>query len=451
MPFAVRPVVVVVLVGLIATGVGVTAGRAQATGTWSQVSTLTSNSDLSQYPKIGLDASGRAVAAWSEDLNGGSLPVAEGARQTRPGGSWSQETALSPTDTGSLVEGIVVDGAGDAGALWNQGFETGSTSPAPLPRWGTAVSIAPRTDWRGVVGLSSASGALDGVLAGDARGDLDALVLDADGSRGRELDVSRLKRGATRWPMAVRLAGGSGLQQPALAESPDGAAVAVWEVPSGGSIFMGQRLDVFAARRSRSQRWSPPRRIGRAYYLPLEDSGTTNPPQAEVAVGADGDGTVVWQCCSTSSLRVFADTWRGGRWSGAVAVSTQPGINPEVGIDGSGRATVVWMTPDKGVDTASQQATGRWNATERLGGGQKLVSFPQIAENSAGAAIVSWNGVHTRIRPSAQAQWSPNKRLPRGGVTQVAINARGDAAVIWGQSAGSSHAVVITASYQRSG
>jgi hypothetical protein len=391
------------------------------------------------------------VAAWSEDLNGGNLPVAEGARQTRPGGFWSRETALSPTGTGSLVEGIVLDGAGYAGALWNQGFETESGSPAPLPLWGVAVSTAPKADWRGVVGLASGSGPLDGVLAEDARGELNALVLNADGSRGHQLDVSRLKRGAARWSAPVRLADGSGLQQPAFAESPDGTAVAVWEVPSGGSIFNGERLEVYAAHRSRSLRWSRARRIGRAYYLPLESSGTTNPPQAEVAVGADDDATVVWQCCSTSSLRIVANTWRAGRWSAAVPVSTQPGINPEVGINGSGQATVVWMTPDNGVETATQAASAGWGATERLDGGRKLVSFPQIAENSVGAAIVSWNGVHTRIRPSTHAQWGPSKRLPRGGVTQVAINARGDAAVIWGQSAGSSHTVIKTASYQPPG
>jgi hypothetical protein len=56
MSFAARPVVVAVLAGLIPAGAGLTAGRAQARGTWSQVSSLTSSSDLSQYPKIGLDA-----------------------------------------------------------------------------------------------------------------------------------------------------------------------------------------------------------------------------------------------------------------------------------------------------------------------------------------------------------------------------------------------------------
>jgi hypothetical protein len=171
---------------------------------------------------------------------------------------------------------------------------------------------------------------------------------------------------------------------------------------------------------------------------------------ADAAMAPSGAATVVWDRSDGTYLRVQASTRVPfGSFASPVDVSPekQDGIFPQVADDGAGDATVVWMnvTGESTVEVATVTG-GIPSAAVELSASGEDAEFPTVAVSQSGAAIVAWtrsNGTdyiaEAAFRPAGGSFGVPVQLSASGQSAEfprVAIDAAGDATVVWERSNG---------------
>jgi hypothetical protein len=230
-------------------------------------------------------------------------------------------------------------------------------------------------------------------------------------------------------PQAVSGVTTSG-DQPVVASSPTGEAVAVWQQVTAS----GERI--MAAVRSPGGVWAAEHPLSRVGSLVFDQ---------QVAMDAHGDAVAVW----LDSGRVMT-TRRpaGGSWSTAVRLSAPGGGAhfPQVAMSPQGATLVVWervMALHERIQAIGRPAGGHWSAVRTLSGTFGDANYPQVALDAHGRAVVGWerdwaDGGRSAAfvtERSARGVWAtPRMVSPTGhqGLrTAVAMNPRGDAVVAW--------------------
>jgi hypothetical protein len=171
--------------------------------------------------------------------------------------------------------------------------------------------------------------------------------------------------------------------------------------------------------------------------------------QARVAMNARGDSVAVWRG-DEGSETVLRAALRpaGGQWSASEAL-THSGLagsisSVEAGIDDSGRAVAVW-TDSQGSGVSVRSSTysgGAWSASKPLSPPNEEAAGPTIAVNGNGDAVAAWHskiGAPYVVRAAtrvAAGGWSSVHTISSAApadafVPRVAIDAHGDAVVVW--------------------
>jgi len=223
--------------------------------------------------------------------------------------------------------------------------------------------------------------------------------------------------------------GGPEHRAPVVAADARGEAVAAWESDRGGRIQ--------AASRSAAGAWSKPRSL----------SGPDARDPA-VAIEPSGAALVVWQDFDSDNRRVVRAASRspGGRWSRAAALSAPAAEAREatVGMDARGGATVAWSRSGSGdqavIEVVHRPPGGVWSAPLTLGRPSDRSRAPHIAVNAAGDAALVWRGregrrsiVHASVRIGGR--WSPSQPISPAGAwarqPDAGIDAAGRALAVW--------------------
>jgi hypothetical protein len=225
-----------------------------------------------------------------------------------------------------------------------------------------------------------------------------------------------------------------------------GNGIAVWTQPK----FEGQPTDVWYRRYSITTGWDEPH---------LLEDGDEPADSARVAMSPDGHAMVVWRQLSLPAFE--SNIWaRRIEADGAISVAEtidhlpRSASEPEVAMDGLGRAIVVWRHftgPRIGI-FANHHSGVQWGAQAVLveEGQGSVTSQPQIAMNAAGDAVVAWQqaanatpGTRTDIWANRFAQetneWGtagPAESDDAGPaeLPRVALSASGEAVVVWNQT-----------------
>jgi hypothetical protein len=332
---------------------------------WRRLDGLSGEAVVSQRPQIEVDASGEALATWTEGLSAQSLTgtdyYAIGAsaldaetelwlppfRVTKPGEeSFAPMAALSPT--------------GDAVLAWQTG---GPENPAESV---IKSSIRPvGGSWQAPVTVSmprADSYAAD--VATDAAGDSVAVWWTRTGS-GRAAIQAAIRPVATgAWSPPVDLsATNHGASGPSVAMDEKGDAFAVW------GRYNGHGDVVEASVRPAHRNWEAPRVISCA----RQDAGLSR-----LAVDAKGDAIAVWVAGPKRSARAFspnyvqATVYRAGEhgWQSPIDLSSSGGFpdEPQVGIDEHGDGVVAW---------------GDTNIGPRRGGERRVVQAAKYFERGS--------------------------------------------------------------------
>ena len=264
--------------------------------------------------------------------------------------------------------------------------------------------------------------------------------------------------------MSLPIAGGVA-QDVQVAIDTSGDVLVAWE-----SEREGQQI-IQAASKPARERWQPPATIRSA-------PGSSTTRRLHAALGGDGEGIIVWESEPRGSgpLAIQAALRRSGaaRWQTPVTLSSGggEGEDPQVAINQHGEAIAVWEQhegiegrglpgPRSEVIQAATLTPGRagsWQTPVDLSSTVVRAEDPQLALNARGEALVAWEdvlaveessptkttiaGLQSSIVQAARRRasgvaWSAPVSLSTpanfASEPQVALNAAGNAAVIWQQ------------------
>ena len=180
---------------------------------------------------------------------------------------------------------------------------------------------------------------------------------------------------------------------PVVAADPSGNAIAVWmEWAPGRTTLMASRYS--------TGNWSAPTQID---DVSGGNAGDWDPPRQQVVMDGSGNAIIVWQQVNAnrSEYNIYARRCPAGPLSGCgslVSLETSTGYAdfPQVAVAPNGDAIAVWKQEDGSARRIYANhytaATNSWNANPtRVGGANGTWSEgPQIAIDGSGRATVVW-------------------------------------------------------------
>ena len=405
---------------------------AAAAPTWVQPAVTLSASGQSAYnPMVAVDAAGNATAVFS---GGGAVIKAV----TRPaGGTWGAPVDLTSATNVSLGARILVDAAGNATAVWLEQI-SGNTAVRAATRpaggvWSFAVTVA-----------GSGADSLDAAV--NPAGTVAVVWRHSDGGTYRVRSATKPPGGSWTSPVFLSVAGNYE-QEPDIAVNAAGAMAAVWgDEPLNGNL----RIQA-STRSAEGGAWSAPVNIsaaGQSAFTP------------RVVLDASGRATAIWTRSDGSNSIVQSRTKAaGGGWSLFVVPLSAPGLSaaaPQIAVDGSGNATVVWSRSNGShdiVQATTRVGTGAWSAPVNLSVAGQNADSPAIAVDPQGDATVVWqrfNGTQFVIQSArrvAGGAWSAADNLTDNSPTpglllvkpQIVSDSAGNGVAVWGRENSNGH------------
>jgi hypothetical protein len=394
---------------------------------WLAPQDLSASGQSAANPQVAFDSQGDAVAIWQR--SDGANNIVQAA--TRPaGGAWGSAQDLSVAGQPATTPQVAVNSQGDAVATWLRSDGTNiivqaATRPAGGP-WGPAQDLS-----------AAGNNALRPQVTVDVQGDAVAIWQRFDGANNIVQAAARPAGGVWSPAQDLSLAGQDALF-PQVSVDGQGTAVAIWQRFDGANYIVQA-----ATRPAPSGVWQT------AQDLSVAGRPAINP---QLTVGLEGDVAAVWQRFDGAHQVVQAAIRPSGQaWGAPLTVSAigQDATNPQVASNGQGSYTAVWARSN-GTNTIVQDSawfplSPGWQAPHDLSATGQDASNPQVAENAATSATVTWersNGANLIVQAASRPRgiWFPAVDLSVAGQSalrpQVAVDGQGNAVAAWQRSNG---------------
>ena len=333
-------------------------------------------------PQVAFDASGNALAVWTQ-FNGTRNNIWAN-RFTAATNSWGVAALIETDNLGSAeYPQVAVDASGNALAVWELTDGTRSNIwanrfTAATSSWGTAALI--ETDNFG--------DAFSPQIAFDASGNALAVWYQSDGTRSN-IYANRFTAATSSWGTAslIETDNLGGASSPQIAFDGSGNALAVWTQSDG------TRTNIWANRfTAATSSW------GTATLIETENFGDASSPQ--IAFDASGNALAVWSQSDGTRYNIWANRFTAATssWGTAALIETDnlgDASSPQIAFDGSGNALAVWSQFDGTRPNISANrftaATSSWGIaalieTDNAGGAVN----PQLAFDASGNALAVW-------------------------------------------------------------
>jgi hypothetical protein len=187
--------------------------------------------------------------------------------------------------------------------------------------------------------------------------------------------------------------------------------------------------------------WLPPVALSE----PAQHTGAPH-----VVLDSGGNATAVWDRWNGSE-NVVESAFRpaGESWEAPVVISAGYAQSPRIGVDGAGDVAVVfehWTEAGTIIQSVDRPAGGSWSTPVDVS--EPIVGSnpePWVAADTAGDTIAVWKQgevIQAASRPVGEA-WEAPIPVSGGGsyVPQAAMNATGDATVVWMHNLGGHYVV----------
>ncbi|HEX7058319.1 MAG TPA: PKD domain-containing protein [Solirubrobacterales bacterium] len=390
-------------------------------------------SPSSTNPDVAISPQGEAVAVWRHfDIASGKYVTQAATRA--PGGSFSAPIDISVSSTAAAPRDFhVAVGPGGAAALvWiqkdpdsvedpNQFSVLASVRPAG-GSFSAPMIVSP-------LPLVVGDDANNPGVAVDASGDVVVAWQYNDSALAHSLIQvsSRLAGASFAAPIPISdTSHDAGL--PAVAMDATGEATVVWAESDGVDQLI------------RAASGAP----GGSFTSPVDLSASGQDAfTPDIAIAPGGDATAVWTRSNGSNFIIQAATRPPGGVFSAPADLSAPGqdaFDPEVAMNASGAATVVWRRSD-GLSAIAQAATrepgGAFSPPADLSApGQDAVS-PGVAMDSVGDATTVWyrsNGANSIVQAAGYDVDAPVLRslsIPASGVVGEPVSFSADPFDVW--------------------
>lgn len=334
---------------------------------WSSAANVSSGGDAEQV-RLKIDPSGNAYANWQIGIAG--TQVIQSSILAN-GGSWTAPVDVSDPSDGLANHELAVDYSGNAYSLWN-----------PTVSGGMFILGASRPQgsfWSSSTILSYSASDSSPRIAARYYGTAVAAWTGLSGSN-QVIQSANFANSAWALPSAIISDPTMNSDHAAIGIDYNGNAIAVWESNDGTSTSIQAAIGVNGV-------WSQPYQLSYAGICAL---------QPQIAVNDNGDAVAVWKQWNgdnwvIQASRLMNESW----WSLPVELSYpgQDADSPQVGIDSSGRAGVVWQRYDGAnfAVQASASVDGNWIPPLTISAAGEDAQSPQIAVNGSGQMIAVWS------------------------------------------------------------
>jgi len=351
-----------------------------SSSSWT-ISTLSSPSDHACAPQLSINASGMAVAVWSES----DIVKAAMIKTESPTPTWSSATSLSTSN--AIDPQIGLDGSGNALVIWQN-----TANPTTTSIQGNSFVNG---SWSGVFSISQGPGsAITPRIAVNEAGM--GVAVWRECVTMNDITIGIIKAAIysnPSWGSPISLSqGNSSLPQgssslPQVAIDASGNAIAIWRLSQDGNFTI-------QASGFNGQEWSPP--------IPLPSSGTGAdesiiPNDLNITIDPESGFALACWSIKTDSFTSVIQTSQSStsdptNWSMRVNLGEGFSVTPDAATFGS-EAEVIWSQSNctNGFSIETAFLTG--NQAKTLFGPSMLADEPKIAINSAGTAVAVWRGV----------------------------------------------------------
>ena len=392
------------------------------------------------FPALAM-ANGRAMAVW-ERSNGSTQDIK--ANYYVEGYGWRTLARFVDTDDthSAGLPDVALNDSGAALLVWPQ------SDGARINVWVRPFDV-PSEQWGAVKGLA------DGTTTGNT--DNPRVAMDANGNAivvWQQIEGARTDIWASRYLSGVGWISAEQVeeddtgsaQQPLVAMDANGNALVVWRQ------YDGSRWEVRARRHVAGSGWQAMQSIG-----PRDLDSMS---YIDLAMDPNGNAVVVWVQLDGISTSIWANRYDADAdaWAGAENIGTADPRNPQypqAAMDASGNAMVVWQR--HGVEVSGpitvyqfdiwanryDAASGQWGGPERIefdnAGG---AIHPQVAMDAAGNALVIWrqyDGLRHNLWSNrhvpglgwGQPQLVENADEGNVGYQRLAMDSDGNAMALW--------------------
>ena len=322
--------------------------RAASSDAWAGPVVL-SGTDYNAFvpPALAVNHIGQAIAAWVRSE--GDLLVLRASLRSRDG-TWSPAQSLGYAGyLGNRPPSVAIDDTGDAVVVWTRGPETAANVYAEVRPAGG--------DWQPADLLSiRGDGRLETKVVVNGRGDALAVWAELDQPEKATLYSARLAAGATRWSKPTPVPVTDGFDAAGAYDFFDGRlSVALDEVGNATLVAPTGQMQVEAATLPEgSETWEGPVVIGDGGSGNYRHDGYCLTPQ--VGVDAHGGAVAIWGGAGLYAARRPAGSHT---WEKPVRVAAAPTCFGRVlAVDAAGNAVAAWNAGWQ----AGSQSLGRVDA-----------------------------------------------------------------------------------------
>jgi len=401
---------------------------------------ISSTGQVAYNPQIAMDDLGNAVVVWRR--SDGSHYIVQTRRYSAETSTWSSVQNLSVVGQHTFDPQVAMDGLGNAIVVWRR--TDGRNYIVQTRRYNTETST-----WSAVQTLSVAGQiSYDPQISMDTLGNAITIWRRYDGSH-YIVQARRYNVETDTWASVQDLSDvGEHTFDPqvALAMNELGNAVAVWRRTDGRNYIVQTRIY-----NAETNTWSSVQDLsvsGQIAYDP------------QVAIDELGNAVAVWRRYNGSHYIVQTRRYsvENSTWSSVqnLSVVGQDSYGPQVAVDFLGNAVAVWHRYD--VNNYRVKArrydvqADTWSSLQDLSASGQVTYDPQVAMDALGNATVVWrrsDGSHYIVQTSRYnaetSTWSTVQDLSVAGNNtfhpQVAMDTLGDAVVVWRRSDGRNYIV----------
>ena len=333
------------------------------------------DSEGSSSPEVVIDASGHALAIWTQHENGDGRSL--WSSQYTKGIGWGTAAAIETGSGAVNAQKLAQYADGNAIAVWKElDGSLGNIWTNYYTKgigWGTAVPLENSAEEASVPQVTMAT-----------NGNAIAAWSQHDGIRDN-LWSRRYTKGVG-WGAAelIETSDSSGAIHVQIAIASNGDALAVWSQLANGFYSIHASFSLGGGA------WGNP-------TLLESSDGTALSPQVSFDPG--GNALVIWQQVTGAETSIWSNRYaKGAGWGTAELIETTAGATyyPRLAIDGSGNAIAAWSQNDGAVisNIWSNRYTagigwGTAELVEDIAGG--LGYAPQIAIDDNGDALLLWH------------------------------------------------------------
>lgn len=405
-------------------------------------------------PRIAVNASGAAVVVWEQ--NSGSRKDIW-ANRYLPGPGWAGAELIETNNAGSAYNPqVAVDAGGNAMVVWEQ-VDAGTTSI-----WANRYVVGSGWGGSAVQIENQAGNAQFPQVAMDASGNAVVVWQHADSTPfndvcGRTPPPLNNIRGnrygvAGGWGSDTQIENQAGNAQfPQVAMDANGNAIAVWQhsdpviAPIDCNLLLPTPTDNIRTNRFVAGAWGSDAAI---------DSGAETAGVPQIAIDSSGNAMVVWPQREGGRYYIWANRYlAGGNWGGAAKIenhSVGDAQLPQIAFDGSGNAMAVWQQFDGATNNiwaSRYQANAAWGSAELIDNSIDDAIAPRIALEAGGNALAVWQqGANLwSNRYLAGGEWGGAVLIERGNGAakppQIVMDGDNNALAVWPQNDGARNSI----------